>query len=270
MLVDIIPDRPILSNTCNMSVFSLPKELRLQIWSLAYFSQAPRLVALRTRPHDENHSERALCPRYSPSPAPIIANICHEARSEAYHQGRKAGHLVRLPYDRLFATDEEATEPVEEFFFRFEIDILYLPLEDAHVKHFDDSPDAGMLRHFRKAIDCDTSRLRNIAVTQVMSSGFQDGSLSNTLRKFPNITRMIMMIPEGIYDQCKSERARFVRAGDRIVKMYELDMKLQSQDLSRIVHVQTDAATLFRGSLAIVPYGMWHDWTNIEFTSKPY
>ncbi|KAH7396665.1 hypothetical protein DE146DRAFT_590578, partial [Phaeosphaeria sp. MPI-PUGE-AT-0046c] len=243
-----------------MSLFSLPKELRLEIWSLVYFSQAPRLVALRTRPHNTNHSEGTLCPRYSPSPAPTVANICHEARSEAYHQARKVGHLVRLPYDRCFAVDQEIVEPVEEFFFRFEIDILYLPLEDAHLEHFDDSPDTGMLRHFRQAIECDTSLLRNIAVTQVVISGFQDGSLSNTLREFPNITRIIMMIPEGIYQYPKSERAKFVRAGQRIITMYEVDMSYQLQNDSRTGHIFMDVATLFKGNLAIVPHGMWKDW----------
>lgn len=249
-------------------MLSLPKELRLQIWSLAYFSQAPRLVALRTRPHDENHGEEIICPRYSPSPAPTVANICHEARFEAYHLARKAGHLVRLPHAPRFATSKD-DDPVEEFFFRFEIDIIYLSLEDAYIRHFDDSPDAGLLRHFRSAIDCNTSLLRNIAITQVISSGLYDGSLSNTLKDFPNVKRMIMMMPKGLYDQCRSERAKFIRAGYRIVKMYELDMKIQSQDASRIVKVDMDVATLFGCNLAIGPLAMWRDWTTIHFSHKP-
>ncbi|RYG68933.1 hypothetical protein EON64_03985, partial [archaeon] len=78
--------------------------------------------------------------------------------------------------------------------------------DDFQLKHFDDSPEVGLLRHFRNAVDCDPSLLRTVAVTQVVPSGYHDGSLTNTLRDFPNITRMIMMIPEGMWTN-KSQKA---------------------------------------------------------------
>jgi hypothetical protein len=142
----------------------LPTEIRLQIWSLAYFSEPPRLVALRTKPHDENHSEEnTFCPRYSPSPAPAVVNICHEARAEARRQARTAGHIVRL---HVRCQGSLRTECIEEFYFRFEIDISYLP-PDSHLAHFDDSAEVGILPHFRRAVDYDATVLQNMAITRV-------------------------------------------------------------------------------------------------------
>jgi hypothetical protein len=242
-----------------MSLFSLPKEVRLDIWALAYFSQPPRLVALRTKLHDETHDENTFCPRYSPSPAPKVVNICHEARAEAHYQARKAGHLIRL-HDGPLSPVPQYTE---EFYFRFAVDILYIPLEDERVKHFDDSPEVGLLSHFRRAVDCDTSLLRNVAITQVVSSGFYDGSLSNCLREFPTISRLIMMVPERVW-QGQSPKSMFVRAALRILRMYQIDTYLPPGDMEGIAYVDVDFATLVDGELVFIPKENWLDWSEVS------
>jgi hypothetical protein len=246
-----------------MSLFNLPEELRLEIWALAYFSEPPRLVCLRTRPHDESHKENMFCPRYSPTPRPTVVNICGEARAEAHYQARRAGHLVRLNHGPLFLA------PTEEFYFRFETDILYLPLDDKHVKHFDDSPEVGLLRHFRRAVDCDTSPLRNIAITKVISSGYYDGSLMNCLREFPDVSRLVMMVPEDVWEDA-AQKSMFVRAARRILRMYEFDIKLQSH-VGRIARVNVEFAMLVRGELAYVPKEIWKDWSDVgyELSRRP-
>jgi hypothetical protein len=245
-----------------MSLFCLPKEIRLVIWSLVYFSQSPRLVKLRTKSHDENHDEQTFCPRYSPTPAPTVVNICQEARAEAEFQAHRAGHIVQLKRDPLFAASQELLPSAEEFYFRFETDILYVPLEDEHVQHFDDSPEIGFLSHFRTATGCDASLLRNIAVTQVVSSGYHDGSLTNCLRDFPNISRIIMVNPKETWES-EPHKELFVRRARRIVKLYSIDRTLQSLPLLTAPRLNMEVATISRGELALVPKDMW------DFTRRP-
>jgi hypothetical protein len=105
-----------------MSISVLPKELRLMVWALAYFNEPPRLVALETKPHDEDHDEYHFCPRYSPSPAPTVVNICQESRAEARYQAIKAGHIVELPTG-------VPGHNSDKFYFRIDTDILLLQLE---------------------------------------------------------------------------------------------------------------------------------------------
>jgi hypothetical protein len=202
---------------------SLPKEIRLQVWTLAYFSQPPRLVALRTKPHDEDHPEEdTFCPRYSPSPAPTIVNTCHEARTEAQHQARSAGHLVRLHVGKQSTSPAEFTQA---FYFRFETDILYLPLEDRHVAHYDDSPEVGFLAHLRQAYEVDATALRHIAITRVIWSAFRDGSTSNCLREFPNIEHITSVIPSNCAWLMLEQLETFKDASEYIVRLYQWDVK---------------------------------------------
>jgi hypothetical protein len=247
-----------------MSLSSLPKEIRLQIWLLVYFAQSPRLVALRTKSHDEAHDETTFCPRYSPTPAPTAVNICHESRGEAYYQARKAGHVIRLHQGRLFnVASDTPGRFTEEFYFRFEIDILYLPLEDSRVKHFDDSPENGLLRHFRFSVDCDATLLRNIAVTQVIKSGYRDGSLSNTLQEFPHLARIVMIVPDDI-EQNQAQKSVFVHAAHRIMTMYNFDMRKQSCDNAKIASVDVDFAKIVKDKLKVVPKEIWRDWSDLS------
>lgn len=159
--------------------------------------------------------------------------------------------------------EEEEVEEEEEFYFRWEVDILYLGLEGKHVRHFDDSPEVGFLAHFRDSTIASSSSssspiyynsttlttsaksLRTIAITRVIQSGLttlDSGSLSNVLRDFPHIERIIMMVPDGSPDIFQDhlphphphhqsggggggveERVKFARAARRIVFMYEID-----------------------------------------------
>lgn len=241
-----------------MSFTLLPKEIRLHIWSFVYSTEPPRLVALKTREHNENHDTTIFCPRYvQTSPVPTIVNVCHEARAEAYHQAQKAGHLVKLPY----GSPSDPIERFTEFIFRFDTDILYLPLEDADSKHADDSPDNGLLAHFRAAVNCDPSRLRNIAVTKVVWSSYHDGSLSNTLGEFPYITYIIMIVPIEARDN-PMKKDMFVRSARRITSLYKFDIAQRAGDLEKDVYVNVDFATINKGRLDIISKGKWQNWSD--------
>jgi hypothetical protein len=247
-----------------MSLFCLPKELRLQIWSLVYFSQPPRLVTLRTKSHDEAHNEDIFCPRYSPTPAPVAAYICHESRAEASYQARKARQIIRLHQGSCDVASKEPPGFMEEFYFRFETDILYLPLEDTGVKHFDDSPEVGLLRHFRVSVDGDAALLRNVAVTQVINSGIRDGSLSNTLREFPRLSRIIMVVPDNV-ERSQLRKSLFVEAACRIMALYKFDTSpdtwLELDYATKPGTHTMDFAMVAEGKLEIIPQALWKDWT---------
>ncbi|CAO2655849.1 Nn.00g046520.m01.CDS01 [Neocucurbitaria sp. VM-36] len=239
-----------------MSISALPKEIRLQIWAAAYFSQSFRLVALATRRHNVNHEEDTFCPRYSPSPAPVVVNICQESRAEAHYQALRAGHIVKLPC-------KLETICCKEFYFRFDTDILYLPLESPNVQHYDDSPEVGLLSHFREAIGCTPTMLRHVAITNVVHSGFEDGSLSNVLRDYPNISWMIMLVTDDILDSA-DKKAKFFRAARRIVYMYEFDMFKSASEEEQMFRaaqsLNVDFATRQGSSLDFVPEELWKQW----------
>ncbi|KAI4677192.1 uncharacterized protein J4E88_007000 [Alternaria novae-zelandiae] len=240
-----------------MSISLLPKELRLQVWSLAYHNEPPRLVALETKPHAESHDETHFCPRYSPSPAPTVVNICHESREEARYQAIKADHIVELPSDIPGAGGGE-------FYFRIDTDVLLIQLEGKRVKHYDDSPEVGLLAHFRRATGCNPEQLQKVAVTKVILNGFRDGSLSNVLREFPAISHMVMMLTEDIWEK-DMEKELFVRAAARIVRMYKLDLmnRASSQGNTFKPHpFDVDFARLRHGQLDIVAKDIWRDWSD--------
>jgi hypothetical protein len=242
-----------------MSFSSLPKELRLYIWQLAYHSQPPRLVELRTEPHNGTHNESIFCPRYSPSLPPTVFNICQEARTEAHYRARKAGHIVRLHNGPLFVIPHEPARCTRDIYFRFEADILYVPLEDKRVKHFDDSPENGLLPHFRRAPDCDASSLRNVAITRVIEAGHRDGSLTNTLKEFPNLSCIYMVVPNNVWWH-QGQRTLFVHAAQRIMMMYRCDKHMQ---LGKFTFTNAEFARLHNGKLEVVPRDTWKDWSEL-------
>lgn len=240
-----------------MALSLLPKELRLHIWALAYFDEPPRLVALETKPHDEGHDELHFCPRYSPSPAPTVVNLCRESRGEAHYQATKANHIVKLPTSL-------AGTSCDQFYFRVETDILLLQLEGPRIKHYDDSPEVGLLAHFYVATGCVPTMLKTIAVTKVILNGFRDGSLSNVLRGFPHISRMVMMLTEETSDD-ETQKELFVRAAARIVRMYKIDLmnRARSQGETYRAHpFDVDFARLRHGRLDIVPKDVWREWSD--------
>lgn len=242
-----------------MSFCLLPKEIRFRIYLNMYLDEPVRLVSLRTKPHDENHDENYFCPRYSPSPAPLVTNICSEAREEVKHQAKLRGQLIQLPIGDPSIENPHLSKP---FFLRFDKDILYLQLDDAHTSHHDDFPDNGMLPHFRQAVGCDPSALREIAITKVVWSGYRDGSFSNSLRDFPNIQRMIMTVPiEARADPAK--KIMFVRAARRIVTLYKFDIRMQKGDHAGPLAVDVDFATINQGRLETMSKGKWKDWSDM-------
>lgn len=243
-----------------MSIFNLPKEIRLQIWSHVYLDESPRLVTLRSKPHDDQHAEDVFCPRYSPTPAPTVVNICQEARAEAVYQARRANHLIHLP---------SPLDPVpQEFYFRLGTDILFIDLEHGINKHFDDSPDAGLLAHFLEADGCDATLLKKIVITQVVRVAFVDGALSNCLRDFSNIEHLIMVIdPKNIHTS--QEKERFVLAARRIVTQYRLDMRIRAKARGEVyVHgersLDLDFAIRKGRALKMLDKSVWEGWGELE------
>lgn len=242
-----------------MSFLSLPKELRLHVWQLVYFSQEPRLIQLRTAPHENAHDEATFCPRYSPSPALIVFSVCREARTEAHFQASKAGHIVRLREGLLSGGPDEPTSFAPEFYFRFETDILYVPLEDKGVKHFDDSPENGLLPHFRRAEECDASSLQYVAITKVIESGFRCGSITNSLREFPNLLCIYLMVPDEVLEH-QGQRTLFVRAAQRIMMLHRCDKQMA---LGKFAPVDAEFARLVNGKLEIVSKDTWKSWSEL-------
>jgi hypothetical protein len=243
-----------------MSIFNLPKEIRLQVWSLVYFNEPPRLVTLRTKHHNEDHSEDILCPRFSPTPSPTVVNICQEARTEAEFQARRAGQLIYLP-SRLEVS-------CNEFYFRLDTDILFIDLEQGTNKHFDDSPDAGLLAHFHDAVGCDATKLKSVAITQVVRVAFVDGALSNCLRDFPNIEYLIMVVGEKDMRN-QEEKDRFALAARRIVTQYRLDMRIRSKALGEVyVHgeraLDLDFAVRDKNGLELLDKSVWASWGELR------
>jgi hypothetical protein len=118
-------------------------------------------------------------------------------------------------------------------------------------------------------VDCNASSLRNVAVTKVISSGYYDGSLMNCLREFPDISRLVMMVPGEVW-QDDAQKSMFVRASLRILRMYELDIRLQSHT-GKVARVSVDFATLVRGELGYVPKEIWKDWSDAgwELSQRP-
>lgn len=145
---------PIMSNVAGINI--LPKEIRLQIWSYVYHAESPRLVALATKPHPDCQSHVFYCPRFSPSPAPLAVNICHESRSEAQYQASKFGELIR------FVTDCKTTSS-NDIYIRFDTDTLYIPDDDD-----DDDDDTPIL-------------VENDAKARLMQLGFKCGSMVENL-----------------------------------------------------------------------------------------
>jgi hypothetical protein len=253
-------------NYTTMSIFDLPKELRLQIWSLSYLSHPPRLVTLRTLPHNEHHPESDFCPRYSPTPAPTVVNICREARAEAEYEARRRGDLISLP-SRLGPASQAVACAGPEFYFRLDTDILFIDLESGG-KHFDDSPESGLLAHFLAASPCDASTLRKIAITQVVRVAFIDGALSNCLRDFPAIEYLVLVLGSGDMWTVQ-EKERFVLAARRIVTQYRLDMRIRAKARGEVyVHdekgLDLDFAVRKGRGLDVLDKSVWEDWGDLQ------
>ncbi|CAI6318115.1 unnamed protein product [Periconia digitata] len=99
------------------SIFFLPKDIRLQIWALAYHNEEPRTVALSTDPH--------RLP--SPSPAPTMYNLCHESREETRFQASLSNSLISLQQPNPNTnTNSSSPLPHLEVVFRYGVDRLLI------------------------------------------------------------------------------------------------------------------------------------------------
>jgi hypothetical protein len=223
-------------------------------------------VTLRTLPHNEHHPESDFCPRYSPTPAPTVVNICREARAEAEYEARRRGDLISLP-SRLGPASQAVACAGPEFYFRLDTDILFIDLESG-AKHFDDSPESGLLAHFLAASPCDASTLRKIAITQVVRVAFIDGALSNCLRDFPAIEYLVLVLGSGDMWTVQ-EKERFVLAARRIVTQYRLDMRIRAKARGEVyVHdekgLDLDFAVRKGRGLDVLDKSVWEDWGDLQ------
>lgn len=243
-----------------MSMLNLPKEIRLQIWAYVYFDEPARTVLLRTKAHDDQHAEDVFCPRYSPTPPPAVVNICREAREEAAYHARRNGALIHFP--------TPLDPKPAEFYFRLDTDILFIDLDSGNNKHFDDSPHVGLLAHFLKAGGCDATSLKKVVITQVVRAAFFDGALTNSLRDFPNIEYLVMVV--GPKDTgTAQEKERFALAARRIVTQYRLDMRIKAKVRGKVyVHgerrIDVDFATREGTTLDILDKSVWEGWGGLE------
>jgi hypothetical protein len=79
-----------------LDVPKLNLDVRLLIWQVLYAIEDSRIVEVRTLDHNDCWDHGPWCPIYSPSPAPLVANICMESRQKALKVAKKAGHLLLL------------------------------------------------------------------------------------------------------------------------------------------------------------------------------
>ena len=270
-----------------MSVSALPKELRLQIWALAYHTQPRRYVTLQTAPHATTHAETTFCPRTSPSPPPTTAHICRESRTETLFQARKAGHLIHLPSplspDNDNNNHHHHHHVPQPFFFRFGTDaLLYDSTHPASIPapaeaHFDSSPETGFLPHFLHAAGGQDARaLTALALTDVHALR-TDGSVSNCLRDFPALMHLLFVADAADVADADAREA-FVRTAVRVVGLFEFDLSTHHPGvaLRRDRGVEWDIAVRRRGAggegeggrwrveFEVVPAREWRNWATPE------
>jgi 2EXR family len=152
-------------------------ELRLIIWHLIYDLQMPRLVEVQTAPHENCNSHRGFCPRFSPSPSPIIVNICQESRRVAFEIATTSNHL-------FFSTP--SSPPI---FFNPEIDTLYVPDEKSTWIR---GPD-GILTQLKAELGPNSIR---VLAADLNPYGMQEGSMKADMKEFVGLREYILVVPE--------------------------------------------------------------------------
>ena len=167
----------------------------------------------------------------------------------------KANHILQVPCSN-------SDTGCGEFYFRIDTDILLLQLEGTRVKHYDDSPEVGLLAHFSHATGCDPQELQKVAITKVILNGFRDGSLSNVLRDFPKISHMVMMLTNDPGDRWVNGTIGTVTRS--ILRSRMVDRKkTTSQGKTFKPHpFNVDFARLHHGRLDIVSKDVWRDWSD--------
>jgi 2EXR family len=201
------------------SFVTLTIELRLLIWRHIYDSQTPRLVEVQTTPHENCKSHnKGFCPRSSPSPAPIIVNICQESRRAAFEIATECHHL-------FFSTP--FSPPI---FFNPAIDTLYVPDEKSTWIR---SPD-GILTQLKAELGLDSNRLRILAA-DLNPYGLQAGSMKTDLKEFPGIQDYILLVTD-----LKDGDFEYFKAAERVLQILKLKeqrrIELASGTMSTMRH----------------------------------
>jgi hypothetical protein len=161
----------------------LSTEIRFQIWALCYDLEEPRVVEIQTIPHDNcSDHEDSWCPRQSPSPRPVVVNVCREARNEVRNIAQKAGHLI-------FTTD---LHPMDIFFNPIK-DTLYVQNEKEY--WIRDWGPPGILTQFKK--EHRPENLRFLAVgLEPIDRATTRSSLKNEVRDFKTLEQMMFVVKE--------------------------------------------------------------------------
>lgn len=211
MSVDKTEDLFVLKRGKGPSWASIPLEIRLKIWALAYTTQGPRLVEVRTAEH--NHSlgpHLRWCPRYSLSPSPNVVNICREARDEAQRIAEQAGHLI-------FNIMPEAPK----IYFNSDIDTLYVPNErDYWIRDW--GPE-GILTEFQS--NHQPERLRFLAIgLEPLTRATTSYSLYRDLIAFQKLEEIIFVVKK-----TDDDILTLIKRFDRCLQMWAQDLVLSRE-----------------------------------------
>jgi hypothetical protein len=161
---------------------TLSLEIRLAIWGLLYLTTPARIVEVQTAEHDHYSQPHNLwCPRYSPSPAPLVVNVCREARNEARRLAQLAGHLL---FPEIHSPD---------IYFNPAIDNLYIP-NDKNYWIRDWGPE-GVLTQIKQGSKPES--LRSLAICldpRVRATTWS--SLSGDLRALRGLEELVFVVKQ--------------------------------------------------------------------------
>ena len=186
---------------------NLSLELRQAIWALVYGTQVARVVEVATTEHTPCNSDHDWCPRFSPSPRPVLVNVCHEARSTAHNIAQRVGHLIFPPAQDTGTTD---------IYFNPEIDTLFVRNDKNH--WIRDWGREGILTQMWKMHHPES--LRSLAIElEPLSRATMPWSLHVDLSYFTQITDVIFVVKQDSDEVQKQfrlldrERESLVEAG---------------------------------------------------------
>ena len=165
-------------------------EVRLMIWRYLYAVEPPRIVEVQTAKHKSGKGHRkSWCTRYSPSPAPLVVNICNEARYEAKKIALTAGHI-------LFATTQPKT--LQPIYFDPDIDTLYVRNEKEHWIR----GRTGILTQLQRAWN--PKLLRELAIEiDPIERATNDQTFRHDLEDFPNLEKVVFVADKPDDEICK-------------------------------------------------------------------
>lgn len=179
-------------------------ELRLQIWRHAVVLQKPRVVELCTVPHEkcDNLSHGGgFCPRFSPSPAPVLVNVCRESRQVVYERAETEGWLfLNLNQEQ---PDSESKSSEKKIVFNPEIDTLYVADEK---EHWIRGPE-GILTQLKPWHD-----LIRFLASDLNRYGLQSGAMRGDIKLFHHLKAYSLVVKEfkdGDWENFKQAEKRY-------------------------------------------------------------